>query len=207
MKRIYFVRHGATENNIAQKYQSPTDSLGEKGKEQAQKLADRFKKISVDIIVASTMTRAAETADIIAVTTGHSVIPNDDFREIRRPKQVQGRSKEDPDVKAIVDAIRDDFNAPTARYSDEERFPDLYLRATRALEFLVSRPENNILAVTHGTILEVFISIMMRPELRTSELFDILERFIGSTNTGITLCEYDEKGWRMRIWNDHAHLG
>lgn len=206
MKTVYFVRHGATANNIKQEYQAPDAPLSDVGFDQARRLADRSRKLPIEVVLTSTMTRARQTAQIIAQACDVPLVDVDFFHEIRRPAEVHGRSKTDPEVEKIIEFTRQHFN-DGERFSDEENFPDLRKRALRMLEYIANRAEDKILAVVHGTILIVLLSVMMRGETTESDFFESIESHVRTSNTGITKCEYKDGAWKLVIWNDHAHLG
>ena len=211
MKRVYFVRHGITGGNEAKAYQLHDISLSDKGRAQAEFLAQRFEKIPFDILIASDMERAQETARTIGSKTGHPVIVEPLFREIIRPSAVRGRVQTDPEVKEIMKLAHAYWTNQEVRHSDEENFYDLKDRAAKALEFLTSRLEETLVVVTHGTILRMMISLMMAEENVTPDFFSKVETFLYPHNTGITWCEYDNQyhpnRWQLITWNDHAHLG
>ncbi len=75
------------------------------------------------------------------------------------------------------------------------------------LAYLEQRPEKELLVVTHGTILIVLLSVMMRGADTTSDFFESIESHVRTSNTGISKCEYKDGVWKLVIWNDHAHLG
>lgn len=73
MKEIYFTRHGQTVWNVENKICGATDSpLTDKGRAQASDLAARIRDsdISIDEILYSPLSRAADTARIISDVTG-----------------------------------------------------------------------------------------------------------------------------------------
>ena len=66
MKTVYFARHGQTAGNRDGEYQHLTIGLSDTGRAQAERLAKRLKSVSFDVLLASPMTRAFETAQIVA---------------------------------------------------------------------------------------------------------------------------------------------
>lgn len=211
MKRIYFVRHGMTEGNEAGAYQKLDIPLSEKGANQASFMAERFSKIKFDTLIASTMERAMETARAIGKKTDHVIIPEPLFWEVLKPTAVRGKLKTDPEVVKIMKAVNSYWTYETKRYSDEENFFDLKNRAVKALDYLISREEETMVVVTHGTFLRMMISVMMYGKDTQPDLFDKIVEFFYAENTGITWVEYDNKyhpkKWQLITWNDHAHLG
>jgi broad specificity phosphatase PhoE len=67
LRKIYFVRHGKTEWNDAMRFQGHTDiPLCDEGKEQSDKAAGRLAGTKAKHIISSPLTRALQTAQIIA---------------------------------------------------------------------------------------------------------------------------------------------
>ena len=65
MKTLYLVRHGKSDANDKRIYQRMDTPLSEGGKEQAYILQKRFEHIPINILYASSLKRAQETAEII----------------------------------------------------------------------------------------------------------------------------------------------
>ncbi|MDO8510498.1 MAG: histidine phosphatase family protein [bacterium] len=210
MKTIYFVRHGESEGNAGLVFQGPSSSLTEKGKEQAAFLAKRFTKLSVDVIIASTMKRAEETAVIINDVINKPIEFSGLFVERRRPSWHVGRAKDDPEVLEADKRIQENFGVEEFRLSDEENFEDLKERAEKSLKYLAHRKEDKILVVTHGLFLRIVMaSIIFEKNLTGREAGEFIRAF-HMKNTGITVVINDPeatKTWWIRTWNDHAHLG
>ncbi len=210
MKRIYFVRHGITGGNETKSYQHLETPLSDKGREQARVIAERFSQIPFEVLISSTMERAHETARIIAEKTGHTVVSEGLFHETLRPSIVRGKPMADPEVLEALGVARSLWTEKEKRPSDEENFHDLKGRAIRAIEYLVSRKEERIVVVTHGTILKMIVAVMMNGEDLAPGTWEKLEQFFFTNNTGITVLEYDNehhpKRWQLITWNDHAHI-
>ena len=72
MKKLYFIRHGLSEMNVKGLIAGRTESpLTEEGKLQARHAGKQAKKLGIDYIVSSPMSRAHETAKIIAKEIGY----------------------------------------------------------------------------------------------------------------------------------------
>ena len=216
MKTIYLVRHGEAEGNAARFYQTATTPLTDKGRGQAQLMAERARKLPVDIIVSSTMDRAKETASIIASKMDMPIEHSGLFVERRRPSEQLGQSKDDPNVCAIDELLRANFGQSGWHYSDEENFDELKDRAGRALAFLLERPEDRMLVVGHGLFTLILIArAIFGEKLFPAECAAFL-RAIHIGNTGISILHHDnrdEEGvrspsyWKLHALNDQAHLG
>ena len=204
--KLYLVRHGESEYNAEELYQPPTSKLSEKGVEQANFLAQRFQSIPVDVIFSSSLTRAKETAEIIAKVIQKEIVYEDLLAEIKRPSEVIGKSKKDPEVIELFKQIDSHADDPNWHYSDEESFTDLKKRAQELLLFIESRQEEHILCVTHGAMLRMIICVMLHSDV-SAEFYQRFWNFFRTRNTGITVCDYEDGEWHLVTWNDHAHLG
>src|SRR5438309_4580604 len=83
MTTLLLVRHGETDWNAERRWQGHADvPLNERGREQAQRLADSLPVDAVDAIYASDLARARETAEILGARLGRPVVVDPDLREI-----------------------------------------------------------------------------------------------------------------------------
>lgn len=211
MKRVYLVRHGESEANVGNIYLGGETLLTEVGHQQAEFIAERASKLPLQVVIASTLKRAMQTAQHIVDKTGKPLEFSDLFVERRSPSEFVGRAYGDDATTAINKLLDENFSKPNFRYSDEENFEDMKVRAEKAIEFLEDRPEEHILVVTHGLFLRMLIgTITFGNEFSGREgwaLFSTLQ----SKNTGLTIFLNNPKEdrfskWRMLTWNDHAHL-
>lgn len=208
MKTVYFVRHGESEGNAKNLFQTPVEELTEEGTKQAESVAERFSSIPVDIILSSPMTRARNTALRIAKIKGKEIVENVLFEEVKRPTSLHGLSKNEPHIKEAEDLLMEYFGDSQWRHSDEENYFDLEVRAKKALEFILSRKEENIVVSTHGFILRMMFSVVLMGDDLTPEVFKHINGVMRTLNTGITKMTHDDaRGWQVWAWNDHAHLG
>lgn len=81
---LIFIRHGESEANFEHRFtgQSNVFGLTARGHAQAQAAAEALSGIPVDVIVASDLRRAYDTAKHVADLRGMDVIPDEGFREI-----------------------------------------------------------------------------------------------------------------------------
>lgn len=105
--RLFLVRHGETDWNVAGRWQGQTDiPLNEAGRAQARELARRMRGEGIATIAASDLLRARETAEIVAAELGL-------------------------EVRAVDHRLREQsfgaFEGLTAREC-EERFPEAWVR-------------------------------------------------------------------------------
>ncbi|MBI3620248.1 histidine phosphatase family protein, partial [Candidatus Roizmanbacteria bacterium] len=203
-----FVRHGESTYNRINKHQHGQVALSALGQKQADQVAERFRSIEVDIIIASDFVRARQTAEKIRQTTGKKLIFSQLIREIKRPTEIENRYFHDPLSIKVRELIHQKATDPNWHYSDEENFSDLRRRATKFISEVEKRKENNIAIVTHSMFLKLMVGLMMFGERFDYELHRSIQRSFDHRNTGVTICEKNENGhWKLLVWNDHAHLG
>jgi broad specificity phosphatase PhoE len=81
--RLILIRHGATEWNLAGRYQGQTDvPLGELGRAQAESVARRLRDEPITAVFCSDLSRARETAQIILSGRSVPITPTRDLREM-----------------------------------------------------------------------------------------------------------------------------
>lgn len=106
MTTILLARHGESDWNHAQRWQGHADRpLTDRGREQARALAERLRDVELDAVYSSDLTRARDTAEIVAAEHGLPVHELAALREV--------------DVGAW---------AGLTRAEAEHRFPDAYRR-------------------------------------------------------------------------------
>lgn len=208
-KEIYFVRHGLTEANEAGIIQGFEDSLSEKGKEQAEILADRLTRISFEKFLCSDMPRTRQTAEIVIQKTRHEIEFSPLFREIQYPTSLLNLDRSD---KRVADYwLLQETHArtnPEWKFEDEESVAELTLRIKKGFDYAASQPEDSIVVITHGNFLRKLMFILMVGAQDAHKYWTERFSLLRTANTGITLFRPDEHGlWQLITWNDHAHLG
>ncbi|OGG56277.1 hypothetical protein A3D71_01805 [Candidatus Kaiserbacteria bacterium RIFCSPHIGHO2_02_FULL_55_20] len=211
MKTVYFIRHGESEGIANLRYQPSEAPLTERGREQARLIAERCTRLQIDTIISSTMTRAQETAAIIAARTGLPVESSDFFRERRLPRELTDRVRAKKETREIERAWQKSLADEGPRVSDGENFEDICMRAGQGLEHLAARGEQNILVSTHESFLRILIARALFGESVSGQEMKVFMRALGMENTGITVLRHNADDptlpWTLWIWNDHAHLG
>ena len=206
--KLYFVRHGESKLNVLGIHQNAQTELSAKGIQQAKFVANRFRDIKIDLIVASDYLRAQQTAEEIGRSVQKNTVFTPLLREQKRPTVIEGKQVNDPDVLRIHEITRNNVKLTDWHFSDEENFTDLKKRATQFIEYVNLLTEENVLAITHGIILRMIISLLVFGKGLTFTEFDRFRDVFSMNNTGITLCEKTKDGqWKLITWNDHAHLG
>ncbi len=201
MKTVYLVRHGESEGNVGLYFQGIDNSpLTERGKEQARFVATRCMNLPVDVMISSPALRTKETAEMISSAIDKPIEWSDLFVE-----------RDDPEAAHMEESWDKSLYDEHAPVSDGEHFVPLRSRARAALAYLEKREEQNILVVTHGFFMRAMLAYVIFGETLTGAE---LKKFIYATrteNSGITVITDDSNvsnsPWRIRVFNDHAHLG
>ena len=150
---ILLVRHGETFDNARQIMQGQTQGcLNETGREQARQVAQRLAQEPVDVVVASDLQRAVQTAEIIAESHGLTVVTTPLLRE-RDWGGFTGRFI--PDLKGEV--WPDDIESEEALLMRARSFI-LYITATY--------PGKEVVAVGHGIINKAILAVYANCTMR-----------------------------------------
>ncbi len=148
---LTLLRHGESDWNVARRCQGQDDRarLTETGRSQAVEAVGAVRARGVDLIVASDLTRALETADLVAGALGVTRLIDPLVRE-RSFGYLEGgplAAVSPSDTGIAGDVLVD----PDARPAGGESFRDVALRARRFLEKAeLAWPERRLLVVTHG---------------------------------------------------------
>ena len=150
---IILVRHGETVDNARQIMQGQTQGeLNEKGRVQAQQVAERLAGEPLDAIVASDLHRAIQTAEIIAAPHGMMVQTTALLRE-RDWGSFTGRFI--PELRGEV--WPDDIESEEALLERARQFL-IYLTATY--------PGKRVVAVGHGIINKAILAVYAQCPMR-----------------------------------------
>ncbi|UUL76650.1 histidine phosphatase family protein [Pseudarthrobacter sp. Fe7] len=176
------VRHGQTDWNAERRLQGATDiPLNDVGRGQARDAVDVLKPYEWDAVVSSPLSRAAETADLIAEGLGLTVS--------RRVPELTERSfgpAEGMQAGPELEALRVPGGFKGAESEDEAADRGLAALEALAEEYRGQR----LLVVTHGTLLRVSLS-----------------RAIGQTlgsvdNAALNLAHHHAiDGWKLEYFN------
>ena len=207
MKTFYFVRHGESESNVGERYaDDETAPLTEKGRGQADALADRCAKLPIEVIFASPLARTKETATKISERINIPIEFSRELVERPIPSELHGRLRKDADTRKIMDEWENGILV------DEQEFTDLKDRAGRALAMLEKRPESKIVVVTHGYFMRTILAyVIFGPSFTSEEFGHIVKAIPNTEKSHLSVFRYYEDGrenpWKLWIWNDHSHLG
>lgn len=142
---LYLVRHGETEWNRLHRIQGRTDiPLNDTGRRQARATADLLATRDWDAVVASPLSRAVETARIIAARLGLPEPATVDAIAERNYGKAEGMTDAD---------LRWDFPGDTPVPGRESR-EEVAARALPALiEIAEAHPDESVIVVSHGGVI------------------------------------------------------
>jgi probable phosphoglycerate mutase len=212
---LHFVRHGESLANEADKAGRPRpadwDALSERGWEQARSLGRRLEDRGIEVIVASTMRRAQETAQGINEVLGLPIETDPDLHELKQSDAFYGTVPDFGDTASLnwMPTAPRDYAEPGA-----ESFDAMLARVVRVRERMEARAgDERILLVTHYGWLHFFLGHALFGDAFGPEHLIPLW-YAAHANTGISVFErrnrrmdgMDFDGWHLMTWNDQAHL-
>ncbi|MBW3569408.1 histidine phosphatase family protein [Candidatus Parcubacteria bacterium] len=210
-KTVYFVRHGQSIDNASPVFQSVDSPLSEIGINQAENIAKRLSAIEFELLIASPIRRAKETAERIANKAGKDVIFSDLFVERIKPSEIDGKPWTDDEANKVWRAWEKSLYSPRLRISDGENYDDTIARVDKALAFLQERPESTLAVVTHGYFLRALVARVLLGDDLTGTMMKRFQERVFVENTAITVLNYrdafeEDFTWRLWTLNDHSHF-
>lgn len=211
MTHLYLIRHGESYANV-----NPGEAVagmrGDKGLtplgfRQAERLRDRLARtheIAADVLYASTLPRARQTAETIAPALGLPIQFDDDLHELR-PGEADGMT-----WKAMLDRyghvdFRNDPYSPLS--PGGETWAAFVLRVGKTLRRLtLANPGKTVVAVCHGGVIDASFAVFFNMPLLAPPPARLYTH-----NTSITHWEYEDeteqsRHWRLVRYNDDAHV-
>ena len=159
MTRIWLIRHGEPEDYVRGRcYGSLDVALSNKGREQMRLAAAYLIDEQIDAIYTSTLTRALESAHILA-SAGNGVIqPLSDFCEMNFG-DVEGLTY-DEIASRFPDQYERWMDAPTeGRFPNGETFAEMKVRVLKAFETICSQYKDKTVAiVSHAGVNRILIA-------------------------------------------------
>ena len=147
--KLYVVRHGETSWNLEHRVQGITDiPLTDNGREKAKELIPLVKELNIDVVIASPLERARETAKII--TDGAYPINTDDRIKERDWGLNEGAPLDEVDKWDCWDVI---LNTSVQNIEPVQDFMD---RVSNFIEDITDKyKDKNVLVVTHSAVSRV----------------------------------------------------
>ena len=205
MTHLYLIRHGQAISAVQGKIGNT--ELSQLGVQQAERLRDRLAatgEIAADVLIASTMLRAKQTAEIIAPALGLPIIFDEEVEEWRDGEAQHWTVEEFRARFNPVEVARKPFFhiAPAA-----ESYVQFISRAATALNRIIHEYEGKtIVIVCHGGIVDCsFIYFFGLSSLQFPRTF------FNTHNTSIThwykgSFEALPPAWILESYNDVVHL-
>lgn len=198
MTTFFLIRHASC-NGLGRTLwgRTPGISLNEKGKLQAQRLADRFHGIKLQAIHSSPLERAVETAEFIARASNLEVKKDPEFHEINFGEWT-GKSF---DVLSSNACWRR-FNSlrSATRIPGGESFLDVQSRIVKAMDLLSLRYGNaNVAIVSHSDVIKAAVGYF------TATPIDMLHR-IEISPCSVSVIALDNDSARLLTINNRCEL-
>jgi broad specificity phosphatase PhoE len=197
---LILIRHGETTWNVEGRVQGHRNApLSERGRQQAQHLAQHLAKAKIQAVYSSDSSRALETANLIAAVHRLQVFPSEELRE-RNYGVIEG--------KTLTEAARTQgtwfltwqenrHNAPPAGES-QQQMCERIMHALRTIA--AAHPGQTVVVSTHGGPVKSAVYEILRIPLA-------LWRLTWIANGSITiLCGIPDL-MRVACFNDTCHLG
>ena len=182
MMIMYITRHGQTDWNREKRLQGRCDiPLNDTGREQAAGCGRALSGAGIELIIASPLSRAAETARIISRLLGGIPVINDELLQERDFGAMNGQIADERDAESWP---------PETGVETKEALSE---RVRQAMEnYRQQYPDKTILVVTHGAALHCLLNQLMEGGLtiRPAQLH----------NGGINCIEYKDCP-RVRLFN------
>lgn len=166
MALLLLIRHGLTDSTGKRLYGwTPGVHLSDRGREQAERLAERLAGVPIRAIYSSPLERCTETAEPLAAATGVEVQVHDDLGEVRygtwtgRPLAQLARTKLWRTVQHVPSR---------ARFPGGESLLEVQGRAVRATDrILASHPKGTAAVFSHGDVIRLLLAhfIGVHPDL------------------------------------------
>lgn len=198
--KIYLIRHGQTDWNVAGKIQGIQDiPLNETGLRQARDAAAGMDGRKISAIYCSKLKRAAQTAQAIGMRQGVPVYGVDGLEEMRFGlfeghtwKEIE---EQYPKEKQAMDADPLEVRAPQG-----ENYLDVMKRGIGVLTALVQENQEDFAVVTHGGMIASILAYLFQENPENAEA--------GIANCSITTLEYNRwtQDYALMGVSDTAHL-
>ena len=198
--KLYIIRHGQTDWNIAKKIQGRQDiPLNERGHFQAQCLGKAMENRPITAVFSSPQIRAMETAIAVASPAGVPVIPVRDLMEINYGVW-EGKTEEEllRDDRALYEAW---WSHPAETAPREgESINQVNERCRQAWKEIKPQLTGDAAIVAHGGLLAHFMEQLLGSESIAASTV--------AHNASITTIEYEPETERFVLveFDDYKHL-
>lgn len=205
---LILIRHGQSHANVNPVVAGMRGDRGltDTGRRQARLLRDRLRaeNTTADVLYASTLPRAQQTARYVAEALELPIKDDDDLQELR-VGEADGMSNDD--WSARWPGLRESMAThPFQEFAPGgESWATFLARVGSALTTLVTRhPDQRVVAVTHGGVIHASFSVAFELEPTAPQVR------IDPDNTSVNRwCYHPEPGqprWALHSFNDARHL-
>ena len=199
MTYIFLIRHAEAEGNLYKRAHGIFDSnLTPLGRVQSEKLAERFKRISIDMCYSSTLNRAFCTAKPIASVKGLETLPRRNLKEMDLGLAEDLAWRE---VRENYPALTDNWieAEETVEILNSESPKTVGNRIYEEIERLaIANKDKTIVIVSHGLAIKQFYKKVMGEKYT--------EAFGWCENAAVSKLDYDGDKFTYIYTNDTSHL-
>ena len=201
MLRIFLIRHGETEWNKEGKLQGHSDvKLSAEGIRQAQLLAKHAPFQKVDAVYSSDLSRAFDTAKILAVK--FNVMPVKVTPELRETNFGEWEGK-------YISELTEEFPKVFGKFfTDPERchppqgetFLQSQARVMNVIrDIIAEHDEQNVIVVSHGAVIRLILGAAL--DMPIHKMWAISQ-----FNTALNILRVEDGGFVVELFNSTAHL-
>ncbi|MCJ7738472.1 MAG: alpha-ribazole phosphatase [Anaerolineae bacterium] len=200
MLRLLLVRHGETAWNASGRYQGQMDiDLNAAGRQQAEAMAERLASVSICAIYTSDLSRAWETAIVLAERQSASATPDSRLQELNfgewQGLTYREIAEKDPERLAVWNEDRVGRTPPGG-----ESLGAMAERVRSLIEDVHDTYSDGTVAlVSHGGTIRVILCVLLGHPVERYWHFEV-------DNTAIAEIEWRELGPVVVRWNDATHL-
>ena len=149
MTTIFLARHGESDWNVEKRFQGHSDRpLTERGRKQAHALADLVGSEKIDAVYTSPLSRARETAEIVAARAGLEAVALPELQEVDTGSW-SGLSRADVEARFPEGFAR--WRSGGSGWEDGESYEEMAERVIGALRKIAEdHPDGRVLLISHG---------------------------------------------------------
>lgn len=206
--RLVLVRHGESQAQVDRVVGGPTGCTGlsELGRRQVEALARRWQSHgpAADRLLASTLPRAVETAELLAPALGDLKVEQD--RELceLEPGECDGLSWDDYQDRWGIDMRADPYAALSP---GGESVADFLLRVGRALHRVATdHAGSTVVVACHGGVVDGSLICFLGLPLQRAGDLDLRTSNAAVTEWVVEADPGRPLRWALRRYNDTAHL-
>lgn len=210
MTHLYLIRHGQAMCNVPPFLKVAgmrgDDGLTALGIAQAERLRDRLAatgEIAADVVIASTLPRARQTAEIVAPALGRPLLFDDEVQELR-VGEADGMLTEDFYATYGKPDLRRDPYRPLS--PGGENWPLFLARVGAALHRIVrEHADKTVVVVCHGGVIDATFSIFFNLGIEPSPHLQMHTRNTSITHWERIQSDGEPSHWHLHRYNDALH--